>query len=68
MDPLKQKFDQIDTIVKTKSSGMVNNEMIDVPSANAILSVYEALTTVEAKSKFLKLPVKKMVEVAYKLI
>lgn len=68
LDEEKQKFDQINTIVKTKSSGMVNNEMIDVPSANAILSVYESLTSIEAKSKFLKLPIKAMVEVAYKLI
>ena len=64
----KQKIEQINTIVKTGSSGRVNEEMVDVPAANAVMSVYECLKTVEARSKFLNLPVNKMIEVAYKLI
>lgn len=67
-DTEKQKFEQINTIVKTSSSGRVNDEAVDVPAANAIMSVYESLKTLEAKSKFLSLPVKHMIEVAYKLI
>ena len=64
----KQKIQQIETIVKTSSAGKVDNDVIDVPAATAMKSVYESLKTIEAKSKCLKLPVKKMVEVAYKLI
>lgn len=67
-EELKQKIEQIKSIVKTNSAGLVNNEMVGVPSANAVLSVYESLKTLESKSKFLNLPVKTMVEVAYKLI
>lgn len=63
----KQKIDQIYSILKTKSSGKVDDEMVDVPAANAISSVYECLSSMEARSKFLKLPIKKMIEVAYKL-
>jgi hypothetical protein len=63
-----QKIKQVESIIKTSSSGRVGEETINVPAANAIMSVYECLTSMEAKSKFLKLPVNKMVEVAYKLI
>jgi len=63
-----QKIKQIESIIKTSSSGRVGEETINVPAATAIMSVYECLNTMEAKSKFLKLPVNKMVEVAYKLI
>lgn len=67
-DVQKQKFEQLNTIIKTSSSGKVGDDTIDVPAANAAMSVYEALKTMEARNKFLSLPTKKMVEVAYKLI
>jgi hypothetical protein len=67
-DVEKQRIDQISTIIKTNSSGRVDEEVVDVPSANLMMSVYEALTSMEARAKFLKLPVKKMIEVSHKLI
>jgi hypothetical protein len=42
--------------------------MVDVATANLLLGIYDALPTPELRNKFLKLPIKKMVHVANKLI
>lgn len=67
-DTSNSTLDQIQALVNTKSSGKVNDVLIDVATANILLAIYEALPTPEARNKFLKLPIKKMVHVANKLI
>lgn len=64
----QSKLNQIQALIATKSSGKVDDELIDVPTANMLLGIYDALPTPEARNKFLSLPVKKMVHVANKLI
>jgi hypothetical protein len=62
------KLKQIEALVSTKSSGKVDGDMIDLATANLLLGIYEALPDPESRNKFLKLPIKKMVHVANKLI
>jgi hypothetical protein len=67
-DNSKSTLSQIQAIVNTKSSGKVDKEMVDVATANLLLGIYDALPTPKLRNKFLKLPIKKMVHVANKLI
>lgn len=62
-----ERLKQMETIVKTNSAGRVGMETIDVASASTLLAVYDSLNTFESKKKFLSLPVKHMVDVAYRL-
>lgn len=62
------RLKQIKALVDTKSSGKVDGDMIDLLTATTLLSIYEILPNPEARNEFLKLPIKKMVYVANKLI
>lgn len=67
-DSSQSKLNQIQALIHTNSSGKVDDELIDVPTAHVLLGIYDALPTPEARNQFLSLPTKKMVYVANKLI
>ena len=57
----------IEKVLKTKSAKKIDGMYMDMTTANAIMTVYKALNTTN-KKKFAKLPLKKMVDVTWKLV
>ena len=60
-------IDKIKDILKNKSMKKVSGVMVDMQTANAIVTVHKALGQSNRK-KFEKLPIKKMASVAWKLV
>ena len=54
-------------IVKNKQAEKIDGVLVDMQTANLILKVWDAINTSNRK-KFEKLPIKKMVDVAWKLV
>ena len=57
----------IEKVLKTRSAKKIDGMYMDMTTANAIMTVYKALNTSNRK-KFEKLPLKKMVDVTWKLV
>ena len=57
----------IEQIVKKKQSKKIGGVLVDMQTANAIMTVWKALNSSNRK-KFGKLPIKKMAQVAWKLV
>lgn len=57
---------QLRKIVKTKSMGKAGGMTVDLTSANVTLQVYDALNPAN-KAKMEKLPIRKMIDVAFKV-
>ena len=57
----------IEQVLKKKSAKKIDGMYMDMTTANAIMTVYKALGQ-SNKKKFAKLPLKKMVSVAWKLV
>jgi hypothetical protein len=64
---LAKRLADLEKVVSEKSMGKVGGQMMDLFSANAILTVYKALGA-ENQKKFLSLSPAKMASVAFKLI
>lgn len=60
-------IDQFRNIVEDRAIGKVNGELIDVTSAHAVVTVYDAINST-ARAKFVTLSPRKMVMVAWKLV
>ena len=60
-------IDKIKDILKNKSMKKISGVMVDMQTANAIVTVHKALGQSNRK-KFEKLPIKKMASVAWKLV
>ena len=58
---------QLRQIVSDKQRGKVEGTMVDLFSASAIVSVLDALNEMN-KEKFLKLPVDRMSEIAFRMM
>ena len=58
---------QLRQIVSDKQRGKVEGTMVDLFSASAIVSVLDALNEMN-KEKFLKLPVDRMAEMAFRMM
>lgn len=54
-------------IVKDHSHAKVSGQEIDVQTANAILTVYDALKP-ETRKKFIKMPIKKMADFSWSVV
>ena len=61
------KIKDIEQVLKKKSAKKIDGMYMDMTTANAIMTVYKALNTSNRK-KFEKLPLKKMVDVTWKLV
>ncbi len=61
------KLQQIERIVETCQRGRVDNVQLDLTTASAMLTVLKSLSP-ENQAKFLELPVKRMAQLAWKLI
>ena len=57
----------IEKVLKTRSAKKIDGMYMDMTTANAIMTVWKALNTSNRK-KFEKLPLKKMVDVTWKLV
>ena len=57
----------IEQIVKKKQSKKIGGVLVDMQTANAIMTVWKALST-SNKKKFEKLPIKKMAKISWKLV
>ena len=57
----------IEKVLKTKSAKKIDGMYMDMTTANAIMTVYKALNKSNQK-KFTKLPLRKMVDVTWKLV
>ena len=57
----------IEKVLKTRSAKKIDGMYMDMTTANAIMTVYKALNT-RNKKKFEELPLKKMVDVTWKLV
>ncbi len=57
----------IEKVLKTRSAKKIDGMYMDMTTANAIMTVYKALNQ-SNKKKFAKLPLKKMVDVTWKLV
>ena len=57
----------IGQIVKKRQYKKIDGVTVDMQTANAIMTVYKALSQ-SNKKKFVKLPIKKMADVAWKLV
>ena len=62
-----KKINQFKEIVRTHSAKEIEGVLVDVQTANAIVTVYEALGA-ENKKKFINSSVHKMAHTAWKLI
>jgi len=60
-------IDDIKGIVKNRQSKKIAGYLVDMQTANAIVTVHKALNKSNRK-KFEKLPIKKMAEVSWKLV
>lgn len=63
-----QKLKALQKIVDRKGFRQVENCTVDLYTASAILSVYNALEKPENKAKYLSYPVQKMASLAFELI
>jgi len=61
------KIKDIEQVLKKRSAKKIDGMYMDMTTANAIMTVYKALNTSNRK-KFEKLPLKKMVDVTWKLV
>ena len=61
------KIKDIEQVLKKKSAKQIDGMYMDMTTANAIMTVYKALNT-RNKKKFEELPLKKMVDVTWKLV
>ena len=57
----------IQSVLKKKQAKKINGMYMDMTTANAIMTVYKALNKSNQK-KFTKLPLRKMVDVTWKLV
>lgn len=62
-----ETIEQLKEIVRTHSARKIEEVLIDVQTANAIVTVYEALGA-ENKEKFTNSSIEKMAHVAWKLV
>lgn len=60
-------IDDIKNIVKKRQSKKIKGYLVDMQTANAIMTVYNALN-ISNKKKFEKLSIKKMADVSWKLV
>ena len=57
----------IEQVLKKRQAKKIDGMYMDMTTANAIMTVYKALNQ-SNKKKFAKLPLKKMVDVTWKLV
>ena len=61
------KLDKLRQIVKEHQCRKIDGVIVDVLTANAILTVYDAINETN-KAKFIKLPIDKMASVAWSIL
>lgn len=61
------KLDKLRQIVKEHQYQKIEGVLVDVVTANAILTIYDAINDTN-KAKFIALPIDKMASVAWKVL
>lgn len=66
--PGGDRVEKMRAIVEAHAMMEIDGTVVDVQSAHAVVTVYDALTQETNKIKFMNMPVEKMVAVAWKLV
>lgn len=67
MSKSMSKLDRLRQIVKEHQYQKIEGVLVDVVTANAILTIYDAINETN-KAKFIALPIDKMASVAWKFL
>ena len=62
------KLDKLRQIVNEHQYRKIDGVLVDVVTANAILTIYDAMKKEENKEKYLSMDIRKMANVAWQLI
>lgn len=62
------KLDKLRQIVKEHQHQKIDGVIVDVVTANAILTIYDNMKKVENKEKYLSMDISKMASVAWKFL
>jgi len=60
------RIEQLRQIVDQKQLGLVDNQWVDLTTANMLVTVHDALTTDEAREKFERLSLMRLVDFGWK--
>lgn len=60
------RIEQLRKIVEQKQLGIVGNQWVDLTTANMLVTVYDALTTDEARAKFERMHLVRLVDFGWK--
>ena len=66
--PGGDRVEQMRAIVADRAMMKIDGVIVDVQSAHACVTVYDALTQEQNKMKFMAMPVRKMIATAWKLV